>query len=150
MTKQTIGALAREAGIPASTLRYYEREGLIVPAARSEGNYRLYDPDGLERLRFIKAAQAVGFTIVDIKTLLEYRDGIIAPCKEVRQMIEGRLAHIEERMKEFRHVDRVLKSFLRECRRAEQDSDCHVLKKLDPAVPGTNGGRSGRGRRKRG
>ena len=134
---RTIGALSREAGIPASTLRYYEREGLLEPSERSEGNYRLYGPDGLERLRFIRAAQAVGFTIIDIKTLLKYRDGIIAPCKEVSHLIEERLSHIRLRMKEFRHIQRVLSSFLTQCHRAEQDADCHVMEKLDPAAPKT-------------
>lgn len=135
-TQRTIGELAREAGIAVSTLRYYEREGLLTPAARSDGNYRLYGPDGLERLRFIRSAQAAGFTIVDIKTLLQYRDGAIAPCREVSQLVEERLTHIRERMREFRHVDRVLSSFLNECRRAEREAGCHVMEKLHPAVTG--------------
>ena len=134
-TKRTIGVLAREAGIPVSTLRYYEREGLIRPSERSDGNYRLYGPADLDRLRFIRAAQAVGFTIIDIKTLLEYRDGVIAPCKEVSVLIEERLEHIRQRMKEFRHIQRVLDSYLTECHQARQNADCHVLGKLDPAKP---------------
>jgi len=133
-TKRAIGELAREAGVAASTLRCYEREGLIRPAGRTDGNYRLYDPDGLERLRFIRSAQAAGFTIVDIKTLLEYRDGVIAPCREVSRLIEERLSHVRKRMKEFRHGERVLGSYLDECRRAKRDASCHVMRKLDPTV----------------
>ncbi len=133
----TIGALSRRTGIPASTLRYYEREGLLEPSGRTEANYRLYSPEGLERLRFIRAAQQVGFTLIDIRTLLAHRDRVITPCREVSPLIEERLAHVEERLAEFRHVRRVLRSFLKECHEAKQDAACHVLAKLDPRAPGT-------------
>ena len=69
----TIGKLAREANVPISTIRYYEREGLFAADERSDGNYRLYGTAALERLRFMRAAQGAGLTLGDIRSLLECR-----------------------------------------------------------------------------
>ena len=66
----TIGEIAGSVGVATSTLRYYEREGLLKPSGRSGAGYRLYDPASVERLRFIRTAQAVGFALDDIKALL--------------------------------------------------------------------------------
>ena len=68
-TFYTIGQLAKEANVPTSTVRYYERVGHLQPDGRSSGNYRVYSPAALKRLRFIRAAQATGFTLDDITTL---------------------------------------------------------------------------------
>jgi len=69
----TIGALARAAEVPTTTVRYYERTGLLPPEGRSGGNYRSYSVRSLERLRFIRAAQANGFTLDDVKRFYEER-----------------------------------------------------------------------------
>ncbi|MCI0657218.1 MAG: MerR family transcriptional regulator, partial [Acidobacteria bacterium] len=79
----TIGQLAKEAGVPTSTVRYYERSQILQPEGRTQGNYRIYGPGALERLRFIRAAQSHGFTLDDIESLFAFRDGGTAPCKEV-------------------------------------------------------------------
>ncbi len=71
----TIGALARAAEIAVTTVRYYERIGLLVPDDRSSGNYRLYSPASLRRLKFIRAAQSIGFTLDDVQALLGAQDG---------------------------------------------------------------------------
>ena len=83
----TIGQLAREADVPTSTVRYYERRGLLRPDGRSEGNYRMYGEATLERLLFVRSAQVAGFTLTDITALLDFRDGDAAPCKEVQDLI---------------------------------------------------------------
>ncbi len=83
----TIGQLSKLADVPASTLRYYEQEELLVPEARTESNYRLYGVQSLEQLRFIKAAQASGFTLEDISTLLSIQRGRMEPCGEVETLI---------------------------------------------------------------
>ena len=66
-TQFTISQLAKAADVPTSTLRYYERVGLVIPETRSHSNYRLYGDESLEKLKFIRAAQAVGFTLEDVK-----------------------------------------------------------------------------------
>jgi DNA-binding transcriptional MerR regulator len=98
----TIGQLARAAGVPTSTVRYYERIGLLQPEARTEGNYRLYDDEALERLHFIRAAQATGFTLEDITALLQLHDATPDVCQDVQTLIDERLADLEKRMTDLR------------------------------------------------
>lgn len=124
-TTWTIGELASKVGVPASTLRYYERAGLLRPSARSPSNYRLYSVEELERLRFIRAAQATGFTLEDVKTLLRP-----AACGKVQGVIEERLANVAERMKELRHLQRVLRASLEECRTHQASGRCRVVDEL--------------------
>lgn len=126
----TIGRLAERTGLATSTVRYYERTGLLQPSGRTSGNHRVYSECAVDRVRFIRAAQATGFTLADIRKLLEFRDGTDAPCGDVRPLIEQRLAAVEKRMGELRHVSRVLKGLFEACRNAEQDEPCHVLDKL--------------------
>ena len=121
----TIGELAKAAGVPSSTVRYYEREGLLRPSTRSPSNYRLYTEPELERLRFIRAAQATGFTLEDVTQLLRP-----AACGRVQALIEERLALVAERMKELRHVQRVLRASLAECREHEESGRCKVVDEL--------------------
>ncbi len=137
----SIGELARAAEVPTSTVRYYERVGLVRPSGRTAGNFRYYGPEALHRLRFIRAAAATGFTLADIRRLLEFRDGAAAPCKEVQSLIENRLADVEKGMADLRHLRDVLESSLQMCRSAEQTGRCEVMENLSsssvPARPAT-------------
>jgi MerR family mercuric resistance operon transcriptional regulator len=118
----SIGELAKAAGVPTSTVRYYERADLLRPRERSAANYRLYSNEDLHRLRFIRAAQATGFTLDDIAQLLRP-----APCGKVQSLIEERLDHVAARIKELRHVQRVLKSSLALCHAHEKTGRCGVI-----------------------
>ena len=124
-TKLTIGELAKAADVPTSTVRYYERAGILRPSGRSAGNYRVYSVGELERLRFIRAAQATGFTLDDIRALLRP-----AACGRVQRLIEERLTEVGARMKELRHVQRVLRASLSECREHEETGRCQVVDEL--------------------
>jgi len=121
----TIGQLAAAAEVPTSTVRYYERAGLLSPSSRSEGNYRLYSEADLARLRFIRGAQATGFTLDDVHELLRP-----APCDEVQSRIEARIAKVRARMRELRHVERVLRASLETCRQHEAAGRCAVIEDL--------------------
>jgi MerR family mercuric resistance operon transcriptional regulator len=121
----TIGALARAAGVATSTVRYYERASLLRPRSRTAGNYRLYSAEDLRCLRFIRAAQATGFTLEDITQLLRP-----ASCGRVQKLIEDRLATVETRMKELAHVRRVLVRSFRQCREHEATGRCAVVAEL--------------------
>jgi len=121
----TIGELASAVGVPSSTVRYYERAGLLRPSSRSPSNYRLYSADELERLRFIRAAKATGFTLENVKALLRP-----SACGKVQRVIEERLADVAERMKELRHVQRVLRASLEECQSHEATGRCRVMDEL--------------------
>ena len=128
----TIGEVAQAAGVATPTLRYYEQEGLLIPTTRSPAGYRLYDAQAVERLRFIRSAQAVGFTLEDIRALgrLERERG--AQCKaEVRRLLTQRLAEVNEKMKELKRVQRTLGQALDRCQRS--NGECKVLKDISPA-----------------
>ncbi len=125
----TIGQLADGAGVPASTVRYYERAGLLRPSARSAANYRLYTSEDLQRLRFIRAAQATGFTLDDIRELLRP-----APCGRVQARIEARLGDVENRIHELQHVRRVLAAALAVCRQHEASGRCGVLDSISASA----------------
>lgn len=130
----TIGQLAKEANVPTSTVRYYERVGLLRPDGRSSGNYRVYGPAALYRLRFIRAAQATGFTLDDVTALLSFRDGTTAPCHEVQTLIEERLAETEQRLADLQHVQSVLTASLKQCRRGARSGRCRVMDDLSLAA----------------
>ncbi len=130
----SIGQLARSAGVPTSTVRYYERARLLRPDGRTSGNYRVYGTAALERLRFIRAAQANGFTLEDVVALLNFRDGRTSPCTEVQDLIQKRLGDLEGRMEELRQLRVVLQSSLKMCRQTERTGKCHVVEKLKVAV----------------
>lgn len=127
----TIGELARAAEVPTSTVRFYEREGLLRPSGRSASNYRLYAEEDLERLRFIRAAQATGFTLGDVKALLRP-----APCGRVQSLIEHRLDEVSRRMAELRHVKRVLERSLRTCHEHAPSGRCKVVDDLSSSARG--------------
>ncbi len=127
----TIGEVARTAGVATPTLRYYEQEGLLSPTTRSRAGYRLYNALAIEQLRFIRSAQAVGFTLDDIRTLgrLEGESG--KTCKAgVRRLLEQRLAEVTEKMKDLKRVQETLGQALDRCRRS--NGECKVLKEIRP------------------
>lgn len=128
--RYTIGQLAKSADAPTSTVRYYERRGLLTPEARSPGNYRLYSQDSLDRLRFVRSAQSAGFTLSDIAALLRFRDGAAAPCAEVRSLIDDRLEQVAEQLQHLKRVDQLLKQWRQVCCDAEKLGHCGVLKGL--------------------
>ncbi len=128
--RYTIGQLARHAGVPTSTVRYYERRGLLRPDSRSNGNYRQYGEEALDRLRFVRSAKAAGFTLSDISSLLEFRDGDAAPCREVQGLIAARLDQVAEQIEHLKVVDRLLREWMKVCRAAERTGRCGVLEGL--------------------
>ncbi len=123
----SIGQLADAAGVPVSTLRYYERIKLLCPAGRTGGNYRYYDDESLALLKFIKAAQATGFTLDDIRTLLGLRDDDRQACDEVQSLIEDRLQGVRNRIQELQGFERVLKTSLQQCRKSSGTGRCVVI-----------------------
>ena len=132
--RYSIGQLARQAGVAASTVRYYERRRLLQPQARSRGNYRVYDDQAVERLRFIRSAQAAGFTLGDIESLLRFRDGDVSPCDEVQTLIAARLERVRSELEHLTEVEQLLRKWLRVCRAAERTGRCGVLEGLSDSA----------------
>ncbi len=126
----TIGELPKTAGVLASTVRYCERTGLLRRARpRSASNYRLYGEHDVYRVRFIRAAQATAFTLDDVAELLKP-----SSCSKVQQRIEERLEEVSDRMKELRHVQRVLKAALKTCQEHAPTGRCGVIDTLSASA----------------
>ncbi len=132
----TIGQLAKAVDVPASTIRYYERRGLLQPSNRSVGNYRLYGDDAQERLRFIRAAQTTGFALDDVETLLTLRVAPKKNCEDVQLLMEQRLDEVKQRMAEMRLVERVLKGFLKKCQQTSRPGYCQLIEDLNAKAVG--------------
>lgn len=93
-----ISELARQSGVPAKTIRYYESVGLLSAPARADNNYRSYEAAVLERLRFIASARSLGFALADIGELLAARDAGDAPCERVLEALDAQLATLDRRI----------------------------------------------------
>ena len=93
-----IGELAEAAGTTAKTLRFHEDQGLLPPAERTPSGYRDYAPDAVARIDFVHRGQAAGLTLAQIRQILAIRDGGRAPCEHVRDLLDARLAEIEQQI----------------------------------------------------
>ena len=112
----SIGQLARSAGVATSTVRYYERSGLLVPDDRAgTGQYRQYGPKSLERLKFIKSAQAVGLSLKEVADLLRATDDEGSPCDEVMSALRRRLDSVRRQLEDLRRVESTLSAALTTC-----------------------------------
>lgn len=96
-----IGEVSRRAGIGIETLRFYEKSGLLDRPGRTESGYRLYDESVLERLAFVKKAQLLGFTLDEIKQLIDHKRKGENPCAEVREIVKIRLEKLNERVEQM-------------------------------------------------
>jgi DNA-binding transcriptional MerR regulator len=97
-----IGEVAKQAGLSTKALRYYERVGLIDEPDRTPSGYRSYDESVLDRLRFIRAAQAVGLTLGEIRGVIAFREQGSPPCGHVLELIDSRAAELDRRIAELR------------------------------------------------
>lgn len=118
-----IGELARRSGVGVDTVRFYEREGLLAAPARSPSGYRDYAPASVERLRFAKQLQQLGFKLHEIAELLDDVDRGSATCAVQQKRFEAVLARVDEKLSELRAVRRGLASTLRRCATGE----CRLL-----------------------
>jgi Hg(II)-responsive transcriptional regulator len=114
MPALTIGRAARDAGVNIETVRFYERRGLIERPPKGEG-YRAYAPEQVARIRFIKEAQQIGFSLREIGDLLALRADPAADCSEVRRQAVAKLAEVERKMAQLRVVGAALETLIAAC-----------------------------------
>lgn len=126
-----IGELARLSGLTPDTLRYYERRGLLEKPHRSSGRFRIYSAATIERVRFIKRAQALGFSLDDIGQLVRFNGrGGLGRCRRVRDLLEGRLSDLAVTPAELQTLQASLATALEQCERAIRtgnESACPVI-----------------------
>lgn len=96
-----IGTVAKESGVPIKTIRYYEELGLLKASGRTEGGFRLFDSDTLSRLNFIKRAQSLGLTLLEIKEFLNVHDQGELPCEHVKAKLQDKLVAIDEQIQQL-------------------------------------------------
>ena len=125
-----IGQVAAQAGVNIDTLRYYERRGLLTEPQRRPSGYREYPPETVRIVRFIKRAQALGFSLDEIEELLRLRGGQ-APRAEVRRIAEARIKDVDERLAQLQAVRSALHGLLESCACSRARPTCPILDALD-------------------
>jgi MerR family mercuric resistance operon transcriptional regulator len=126
----TIARAADAAGVGVETVRYYERRGLIPQPMQKVGAYRRYDGKHIARIRFIKRAQELGFTLDEIESLLELEDG--TDRRSIRRIAANRLEQIRGRIDDLRRMERTLSHLLHECEGAGAAPKCPIIGAIAP------------------
>jgi MerR family transcriptional regulator, copper efflux regulator len=107
-----IGTIAKESGVPIKTIRYYEELGLLKAAGRTEGGFRLFESDVLSRLNFIKRAQSLGLSLLEIKDFLAVHDRGELPCDRIEAKLQAKVAQIDLQIKELTIFKQELQALL--------------------------------------
>lgn len=116
MEKLFIGTLARRSGVPIKTIRYYEERGLLPKVTRTGSGYRLYAPETVNRLEFVKKAQALGLRLKDIRQILNLADRGRCPCGHVQKMLNGYLAELRQKVRDLKLLEkRIVAAIARDC-----------------------------------
>jgi len=131
-TKQlTIGRLAKQAGVNLETVRFYERRGLLPKAPRTTSGYRLFPADAARRLRFIRRAQELGFSLTEIGELLSLRVSRRITSADIRTRAESKISDIEAKMKSLESMKKTLRRLTRVCDGCPPVAECPILESLD-------------------
>jgi len=128
-----IGQLAKRAGVGIDTVRYYERNGLLAPAGRLASGYRRYGDVELKRLRFIRRAKALGFTLADIRSLLLLSSE--RNVSKVRLAAQRKLADVEQRLEELKRIRGGLRELIAACPGHGRAEECPILNALQRDEP---------------
>jgi MerR family transcriptional regulator, copper efflux regulator len=131
-----VGEVARRAGVGLQTVHYYERLGLLAKPPRTDANYRAYPAEAVRRVRFIKRAQELGFTLKEIDELLSLRAAPRSRCPEVRGRAEAKVHDIDDRIRGLRAMRKALTGLIRECAGDGPVTTCPILGALDRGSPG--------------
>ena len=127
----TIGQVAKHSGIGLETVRFYERKGLIEEPPRTDSGYRQYPKDVVGRIRFIKRAKELGFSLKEISELLSLRVDPGTTCADVRKQTELKLTDVEEKIRALRRIKTALKKLAASCVGTGPTSECPILEALD-------------------
>jgi Cd(II)/Pb(II)-responsive transcriptional regulator len=127
-----IGELARMADCRIETIRYYEKEGLLPAPIRSVGNYRLYNKEHAERLRFIRHCRSLDMTLENVRLLLSFRDAPEENCGPVDALLDKHIGHVVERIAQLKALEAQLRDLRGQCHSAQASKDCRILQSLSP------------------
>lgn len=128
MNYLTIGQVSRKANVGIETIRYYERLGLLPnPKRKSFSNYRQYKEDMIYRIKFIKNAQELGFSLKEIAELLSFRIQSKSTCADVRLRSRSKMTEIDEKIKSLKKIKKALRKLLKQCESGTRSSECPIL-----------------------
>jgi MerR family mercuric resistance operon transcriptional regulator/MerR family gold-responsive transcriptional activator of gol and ges genes len=139
--EMTIGQLAKAVGVNIQTVRYYERRRLLELAGRKPSGYRLYGDEALKRLRFIKNAQSLGFTLKEIAELLDLRVSSRTRCGDVQKRAQAKLAQAESKARDLQALARGLRGLIKACQAGQPTDRCPILQTLEEERRSHNGNR---------
>jgi Cd(II)/Pb(II)-responsive transcriptional regulator len=126
-----IGELSKATATSVETIRYYEREGLLPPTARTEANYRIYDQAHVQRLAFIRHCRCLDMTLDEIRVLLRFKDTPAADCGAVDQLLDAHIGHVVARIGELKALERELRELRSCCASQGAGTDCGILDGLE-------------------
>lgn len=133
------GQVAGEAGVNIQTLRYYERRGLLPTPARRASGYRVYGPDAVRVVRFVKRAQQLGFTLDEVESLLHLAEGGPDSCDGARDLATDKISDLERRIAQLTAMRESLQRLVATCQRPRTQRECPLLHSIDetsgPAQP---------------
>lgn len=128
----TIGALADAAGVNVETIRFYQRKGLMPEPEKPYGSIRRYGDADLARVRFIKSAQRLGFSLEEVGDLLRLDDG--TRCGEARQLAEHKLADVRQKLSDLQRIELVLSDLVARCSAVRGRVNCPLIASLQEAA----------------
>ena len=131
MTGLRVGEVAKQAGVNLQTIHYYERRGLLPKPSRTESNYRVYSEESVLRVRFIKRAQELGFTLHEIKELLSLQATPRTRCADVRNRAEAKGQEIGKNARTLQAMQKALTKLIRECSGKGTVTQCPILNALN-------------------
>jgi Cd(II)/Pb(II)-responsive transcriptional regulator len=136
-----IGELGLKTGVDVETIRYYEKVGILPKPARTEANYRHYNDQHADRLRFVRHCRSLDMTLDEIRVLLQFRDAPDSNCGEVNQLLDEHIGHVSARIASLTELEKELRKLRRQCRKAQNAKDCGILAGIgrDTAHAASNG-----------
>ncbi|MDT7515027.1 Cd(II)/Pb(II)-responsive transcriptional regulator [Rhodoferax mekongensis] len=134
-----IGDLAKATSTPVETIRYYEREGLLPAAARTEANYRHYSDAHTQRLQFVRHCRSLDMSLEEIRALLAFQDAPGDNCASVNALLDAHIGHVAQRIRELRALEKQLKALRSQCQGALDAEHCGILEGLSAQSPNPAG-----------
>lgn len=128
-----IGAIAKITNLNIQTIRYYEHQGILKPDEKTNAGYRLYSKETVNRLRFIKRAQTLGFSLQEIKELLNLKAPSINRCANVSKKAKTKLLSTQEKIRQLRQIEKTLISLITTCDNNQPSTQCPIIDHMEKA-----------------
>ena len=125
-----IGELARATGTRIETIRFYEREGLLPAAERTEANYRIYTEAHVQRLAFVRHCRSLDMALEEIRVLVHFKDSPGEDCGAVNALLDAHIGHVADRVQELQRLEQELRRLRAQCQAIQSAAQCGILSEL--------------------